>query len=47
MNWDYWFLARRQWIESLQPKPNDDYIDPMLYAVLGILLTAILMIWGA
>lgn len=46
MNWDYWFLERRQWVESMQSK-HDEYIDPMLYAVLGILLTAILMIWGA
>lgn len=45
MNWDYWFLERRQWIESLQPKHNNDWIDPMLWSVLGVLLTACLMAW--
>lgn len=47
INYDYWWLRRRDWLDSLQAKPNDDWKDPMLWSVLGILLTAILILeWG-
>lgn len=45
INYDYWWLIRQQWVESLQPKQNDAYIDAVLWCLLGIILTAILMVW--
>lgn len=44
MNWDYWYIERQAWIKNLQPRANDSWKDPMLLAVLGMLLTAILML---
>lgn len=43
MNWDYWYIERQRWIRSFQPLADDSWKDPMLLAILGMLLTACLL----
>ena len=45
INYDYWWLARQQWIDSLQTKPGSEIRDVVRMVLLGILLTACLIVW--
>lgn len=45
INYDYWWLVRQQWIDSMQPRRNTAHLDVVLWVILGLLLTVILMVW--
>lgn len=45
INYDYWWLARQQWIDSMQTTPGAEIRDVVRVVILGILLTACLIVW--
>lgn len=46
INYDYWWLVRQQWVNSLQTHGSASEIKTLVYwVVLGILFTCILMVW--
>lgn len=42
---DLWFIQRQLWIASMQPKQHQDIGIVVRTVILGIILTACLIVW--